>query len=621
MHVKPWAVDPAMDLVRLEEVATRELASIQLPAAYLSAEQLAVGAIKSFESGNLADAALWLSIADHRYGQQATSIARTGFSDRSPLAVLNQRAYLALIGAELDVYGNLGFRDLLRSVGGLLRGEQIVDRSLRERLDEAFREGPPDEESYAEIIRAHNSARGTSVTETVSSSRLAEVYLQHLRATLNQRGSFVVFTERSLALTPLTEFANEGLRSYKGELNLRRCADIADQLSVHRQELPARLSDPDPRTRLNVAIVLGMNPHDDQLPALQSRWNEEKIVAVRLALAYALARHGQRERVADLTQALTSCPGEACTETVRLLNWLPTDLTQDLSPQLFQTLAQDFRQTLDVRLFALATLGGFADRVGLAESARVALFPLAGEKNLPLASAAIATLSMDRNWSPGAAARALQQERLPRLLPLARLARAATRDELPALAWVMGQVGAQDSAETRFILEASSRIAGPDMEDQLVAWFETYPRMRRSIAYGLLRRATLKPSTFVKLEAATEPDVQLLVKVMTRAPDAIHVLEEQLTQGPFPARLFAASVARVVRSPLTKGALTSLLNFRDNRVYPRDGLLRHAASEALLWIAFDETARKKAASPPPVLTVKPAPSRRTAGNGPAPAPL
>jgi len=621
MHVKPWAVDPNMDLVRLEEVATRELASTQLPAAYLPAEQLAWGAIKSLESGNLADAALWLSIADHRYGQQATSIARSGFSDRSPLARLNQRAYLALVGAELEVYAGLGFRELLKSIGGLLRGEHLVDRSLREQLAEAFREGPPDEESYAEIIREHNSARGTGITETVSSSRLAQTYLQHLRATLSQRGDFFVFTERSLASTPLTEFANEGLRSYKGALNLRSCADIADQLSVHRQDLPAQLSDPDPRTRLNVAIVLGMNPHDDQLAALQSRWNEEKVVAVRLALAYALARHGQRERVADLTQALTPCPGEACTETVRLLNWLPTELTQDLSPQLFQGLAQDVRQTLDVRLFALATLGGFAERVGLAEPARFALLPLAREKNQPLSEAAIATLAMDRNWSPQAAASELDQERLPRLLPLARLARTATRDELPALARAMARVGAQESTETRFVLEASSRIAGPDMEDHLVAWFEAYPRLRRSIAYGLLRRATLKPSTFLKLEAATEPGVQLLVKVMTRAPDALQVLDEQLMHGAFPDRLFAASVARVVRSPRLKGALTSLLNFRDNRAYPRDGLLRHAASEALLWIAFDEAAGKRAASPPPVLTARPTPHRRTAENVPAPAPL
>ena len=126
-----------------------------------------------------------------------------------------------------------------------------------------------------------------------------------------------------MAATPLPAFQTEALRFAWLPVSARFCGLIADQLGAHRAAVTAMLTDPNDGTRAAAAIVLGMNPSPDQLPALERMWNTERQPLVRLAVAYSLACHGRRERVRTLVTALDHCTREVCLQAASLLEWLP----------------------------------------------------------------------------------------------------------------------------------------------------------------------------------------------------------------------------------------------------------------------------------------------------------
>ena len=74
----------------------------------------------------------------------------------------------------------------------------------------------------------------------------------------------------NMAATPLPAFQTEALRFAWLPVSPRFCGFIADQLGAgHRAAVAAMLTDPNDGTRAAAAIVLGMNPSPDQLPALE----------------------------------------------------------------------------------------------------------------------------------------------------------------------------------------------------------------------------------------------------------------------------------------------------------------------------------------------------------------
>jgi hypothetical protein len=602
MHVKPWAVDPALPLDRVKERVSSELAAKELPEAHLAAEQLAYAAIQSLDAGNLADAALWLSLAAHRYRQQLEAVFLRGHEGWKHLRRgVSDSAYAGLLREEAEVYGGLNFDEALKAMGAFLRGEQVYDRDLRERMAELFKEGPVDEESFAEIVRNRTSARSSGAGETLQSPELAQLYLRHLLVAAAQKKDLGAAL-RAFAVTPLSAFAVEGLHHQPGHVSPRYCAEIANELSAHRQTVAGFLSAADIATRINAAIVVGMNPHDDQLAALEQRWADEKDATVRLALAYALSRHGRRERVGDLTAALAPCPTDACSVAIALLDWLPNELKAALPPGRLTELVSDKRQRLDVRLLAAATLGDLGSLTGLPDASRAALQAMAGEGNKRLLEGSAQALTHDKSWSREKVVAELDGRPGPYLPLLARLTQVVTVEDVPRLVRVMREVVPRQGPEVGLLLKATAHVPGPAMEDALVGWFDSYPHLRRAVAFHLLGRPTLKPTTFTHLEAAREPDVQLLVKLMTHAPDAVSELDRQLREAPPSLRLFAVFLAGIVRDPRNKEALTRLVNFRDNRFYPTDAVMRHAAMNALVAMALTAFAKKQAAQPAPVMT-------------------
>src|SRR6185295_10553886 len=134
----------------------------------------------------------------------------------------------------------------------------------------------------------------------------------------------------TLAATPLAAFQSEALRLIGFPFGPRLCAALADQLGARRPAVAGLLADESPATRAAAAVVLGMNPDADQVAPLEERWAAEREPAVKLSVAYALARHGRRERLADLVAALRPCKGEPCIQAVMLTQWLPNDLKAGL---------------------------------------------------------------------------------------------------------------------------------------------------------------------------------------------------------------------------------------------------------------------------------------------------
>jgi hypothetical protein len=331
-----------------------------------------------------------------------------------------------------------------------------------------------------------------------------------------------------------------------------------------------------------------MNPQAQQVAVLELRLGAEKDPVVRLSLAYALARHGRRERMSDLTQALTSCPTGVCEEAMSLLHWLPNELTTELNPETFVKLASDFRQRLPVRLDALRILGSIGRTKPLTPRTREALLAIARESNRELSRDASRALATDLGFSRELVLAELAKPKPAARALLERLARVATPADFPVLVQQMQLFAAKPGDETDALIDAVARIPGVEAEAPLLNWFDAYPELRRRIGLRLMVRPNLQAATKARLAAATDPDVHLLVSVLGGAPDALAELQAVLAEGEPAQRQFAAFLAGLWRDPGTTPQLWSLVNFRDDRFYPNDELVRHAAMSALLWIALDE---------------------------------
>jgi len=436
-------------------------------------------------------------------------------------------------------------------------------------------------------------------------TELSQAYLRHLHASAQEK-RYLVSAVRALRDTPLTPFSLEALRWGFAQISPRFCSALANHLSRHWREVAPFLADDKKETRANAAVIMGMNPDPEQLPRLQESWANEKERSVRLALAYALARHGQRERVGELTKALTPCPADVCDEAMALLNWLPDDLTLDLDPQVLARLAGDFHQTLTVRVFEIGTLGRLGAKRSLVPAIRETLLAVAQEKNRELVAATTNALALDAGFSRELVLDALKSSS-PAYHPLlARLSHVATAEDLPVLASLMPRFATRPGSEATALIDAAARVPHPDAEALLMRWFDAHELLQKHIAFVLMARPHLERETALRLDAASDRDIHLLVRVMARAPDALALMKKTLRTGAPPQRLFAAFLAGVVRDPRLKPELWALVNFRDDRFYPSDARLRHGAMSALLWIALAEmaAARTPAAVPPSVLTFR-----------------
>lgn len=592
MTAKAQTVDLQMSLGTAQERAISALRSADLPERHLPAEQLATAALQNLRAGHAADAAVWLSLGSYRYRQEWSRILHApDVGGASPGSL--PAAFYQLRSREQDVYGRMNFDAQLSALGQVLRGEELPSWDLRARLVEMFRDESEDAETLAEAVRRKLRARGELPQDLVTATDLSKSYWQHLRAgAQSQRDR--VWAVGALSDTPLAPYALEALRWGYDGISPGFCSRIAGQLSTRTTDVIAFLADSKPVARENAAVVLGMNPDAAHVPELERRLATEEDASVKLTLAYALARNGQRARIQDLVKALGSCPAGVCEDAMSLLSWLPSDLVLDLDPEIFVRLATDVRQRLAVRLSAIGTLGKMGRKKALSARTRLALLGASQEKNAELSYAASQALKKDIGFSRELVLAALAKP-TPAYAPLfERLARVATVEDLPVLRQHMPRFAARPGAETDALTEAVARLSGGDAEALLLTWFDAHPLLRRSIAFRLIARSELEPSTEAHLAAAKDRDVRLLVRVIRRLPDGLSLLQHELRSAETPDRQFAAFLAGLVREPRVEQELWSLVNFRDDRFYPDDARIRHAAMSSLLWIALDELVATRA---------------------------
>lgn len=586
MKAKAQVVDPQLALDTAEQRALSELAHADLPDRHLPAEQLATAALQHLEVGRAMDAAVWLSLASYRYKQEWSRILRSPDVGGGEPGSLPAQFY-QLENRELEVYARMNFDFELRLLGQFVRGEEIVRADLRTRVAELLSGEPDDDEASREAVRRKLRASGGPPAAPIRSESLSKAYLQHLRTVAEQKKDRIRAVI-ALAHAPLAPFALEAARWGFDEPSPGFCNNIANQLSTQTKEVAGFLTDPKTVTRANAAVVLGMNPDPAQVPDLERLRASEKDPGVNLTLAYALARHGQRARVRELTQALDSCPAGVCEEATALLLWLPIDLMTDVDPEIFVRLGGDVRQQLDVRLSAIRSMGEIGRAKSLSPRMREVLLSVAQEKNADLAYSASKALANDAGFSRELVLAALARPS-PAYRPLlARLARVATVADLALLRQHMTRLAGKPGPEIDALIEAAGRLPGAEAEAQLLSWFDAHSELRRHIAFRLMARPQLEPSTDVKLAAAKDGDVHLLVRVIKRPQESLELLKKALGTGELWERLFAAHLAGLVRERGVKQELWSLVNYRNDRYYPDDATVRHVAMSSLLWIALDE---------------------------------
>lgn len=590
-HVKTAAVSDRETLQQEAGTIEGELGREQLVDFHMPAEQMAFAAMQSLEGGHRADAALLLSIASYRYRQEAQHVLEVGFEPPPQrLAQTNNSAYFKLVRVEEQTYAHLEFGDQLRVLAAWLRGEDALemDADFVRRLGELFKEPSVDEETLREAMRERLPTGDDAGTETPEGGALAEAFLARLRADAGDKRKAGLGAVWAMARTPLPAFQLEALRFAWLPVAPRFCSHIADQLGAHRAAVVEMLADAKDATRAAAAVVLGMSPSDDQIPALERRWEAERQPLVRLTVAYALARHGRRAHVRDLVAALDNCKGDTCLQAIALLDWLPRNLLVEVSEDVPTAVASDGGKDWLVRMFGASLLDRMALEHPLGARSRAALFAASHDRHEQMWHVALEAIGRDSGFPRSEVVGRLAGA-APDYRPLlARLAHVATAADLPLAAKLMPRFapGAVPSPEATSLVEAVGAVPGPAAESLLVTWFDAYPALHPAITLRLLQRRPSSERALDHVAAAGDGRARLLVALVRRPSDALGALDLALRASDPNERLFAARLAGTVGDPRSSGELWRLVNFSDDRYYPEDALMRHEAMAALLRIAL-----------------------------------
>ena len=134
------------------------------------------------------------------------------------------------------------------------------------------------------------------------------------------------------------------------------CKGVALAFPGPRKAMVAALDHKRPEVRANAAATLGMAPSDETRPLLEARIGTESDPRVKLALAFALIRHGVAEHLTTLTAAAAACTSSTCALPVSLIQWLPLSARPDLDPAPFARMVADPRMDKRARHFAAAVL-------------------------------------------------------------------------------------------------------------------------------------------------------------------------------------------------------------------------------------------------------------------------
>ena len=254
MHVRPAPVDHASTAEQVADRVARELASPELAPGHVPAEQLALIAIREIEQRQLADAGLWLSIADYRYFQQAVLARNKGIAQAGDLpADVNHNQFLKLVVAEIRLYGELGFDDELETINARLWGRSETEVAVQEQLMDLGKTAAVDCVSLRDAIAELRPAAATAAT-TTRYPKLAEAFRRRLTDDFGKDPKTWA-AAYYLAQTPVAALRKDAVRMASRPF-LRACAapsPARSRCSARRSSTPspiaARRSAPMPPRR------------------------------------------------------------------------------------------------------------------------------------------------------------------------------------------------------------------------------------------------------------------------------------------------------------------------------------------------------------------------------------
>lgn len=613
-HVRPAdvEVDAATD-----ELARQLLDELEVPGlldGHLAAEQIALVGVREIAAGHQVDGALWLAIGSYRYHQEtreAVNRGRAGFN-YLPMNV-RVKAYAELVHAEIDRYSSFGFNRELVTLDARVYGRGEVEKALQEQLTALGKTTPIERESLRDALWELRPS-----TAAVAGSRYPQLVAAfHRRLLADFRGDArdehpAIY----LARTPIAALQADAVQVTSSYFEPTVCASVAEAFPALRPAMLAALASPRSQTRANAAAVLGMAPSVETRTALEGHLAVEPDALVRLVMAYALVHHGATERLAALTEALQSCQGPACTLPVMLMQWLPLPSKGDLDQASLARILLGNQYEPRAHLFAAAALRDLGHQKALDPATIEALIVAARRRSnfdedetaIPafdaIADAAVlsrAEVVARIRGSDRSSPTARQDVLFPGPL-VARLARVAIAEDLPLLAQVMERFAATKGPEADLAVEAALHVPGGEADAVLTNWFNRFEGLRAHIAVGLLARSSFPRDRLERMVAHGGARPRIIVKAIEHAPDTGAALIDALDHGEIIDKLAAAELAGLVGQPGPEASLRRALGYRDDRYYPNDALVRHAAMRSLVRITLS------AVKPAPVAAGAPAPA-------------
>lgn len=598
MHVQPAVVDPQAQPQAVAERLVSELGYPQLGQGHVAAEQIALMAVQEIEAGRLADAGLWLDLANYRYRQQAQLALTAGNAGADSLpSGVRVDDYFKLVRMEIERFAELEFKEQLETVHSRLRGGDEIDAALQQQLAALGKTSAIDRET----LRTALTRLRQTVDPSAAASRypaLVEAFRRRLLDDFRRRPTSRA-AAHYLARAPIADLQREAIFVAPEFFDPRVCEAVAETFPLHRPLVIKALSSAQPRVRANAAATLGLAPIDETRALLEARLPVETDEKVKLALAFSLVHHGAGEHAVALTTALAACQPATCTLPAALVDWLPLAVKADLDQAPIARIAGDARFDMNARRFAAAILRDIGTAKPLDRSSiealivagrtkadeklltEVAFEALENATNLPRADV-VARLA--GGTTPEARADTLFPAPL-----LARLSTVATVEDLPLLRRLISRFGNAEGLEGHFLVSAMLNVPGEVANAALGNWLNLYPRLQTHIALGLAAREEFPRDKLFRLLQRADARTNILVRAALKTPDAQATLLDYLRTQDLEDRFHAASLAFIGGTPDVVAELYRLVDFRDARIYPNDVLLRHAAGSSLVQIALART--------------------------------
>jgi hypothetical protein len=355
MHVRPTPVDARLDSRAVRARVAWELEQPELRQEHVAPEQIALVAVEELRARRFVDAGLWLSIASYRYHQEAMlagSVGEAGFRTLPPGVRVDM--YEKLVIAEIKGFAHLDFTDEIEVINARMSGRGGVESVLQEELTGLGKTSSIDRESLRDVLTELRPNAGPA-GEVTHYPELIDAFRRRLlddfrRWRQDRSPSFY------LAWTPVASLQADAVLASVSPFEPGLCAGAALAFPAPRPAMIAALDHKRPEVRANAAATLGLAPSEETRPILEARLRAESDARVKLALAFALVRHGVPEHLTTLTAAVASCAPSTCALPAALIQWLPLAARPDLDQSSFVRIVADSGMDKRARFFAAAVL-------------------------------------------------------------------------------------------------------------------------------------------------------------------------------------------------------------------------------------------------------------------------